>query len=215
MALACKAIWLFLRFWTPPDSLRHTRSQPLLQLGRHQREQLPGAVCVRGPCCAGLDFTTREGKRGSPGARELAARPPQCNAGPSEPTCQDASSVPLPASPRPLDAARPGLSHYGCNCFACVLSRVRLFVILWTMAHHCGPLSLGFPGQEYWSGLPFPSPGDLPDQGLNRCLLHWQADSFITSPSGKSWVQLLEVAHGAGCTVGRPAGSLPWPDIHI
>ena len=98
---------------------------------------------------------------------------------------------------------------------ACVLSRVRLFVILWTMAHHRGPLSLGFPRQEYWSGLPFPSPGDLPDQGLNRCLLHWQADSFITSPSGKSWVQLLEVAHGAGCTVGRPAGSLPWPDIHV
>ena len=69
-----------------------------------------------GSMLAGLDFTTHEGKRGSSGAPELAARPPRCNTGPSEPTCQDASSVPLPASPRPLDAERPGLSHYGCNC---------------------------------------------------------------------------------------------------
>ena len=36
------------------------------------------------------------------------------------------------------------------------------FVPLWTVAHQA-PLSMGFPGQEYWSGLPFPSPGDLPD----------------------------------------------------
>ena len=47
----------------------------------------------------------------------------------------------------------------------CVLSRfsrVRLFVTLWTVAHQA-PLSLGFSRQEYWSGLPCPSPGDLPD----------------------------------------------------
>ena len=177
MAFACRAIWFFLRLWSPPDSLHHTRSQPLLQLRRHERTQLPGALCVWGPCCAGLDFTTREGKRGSSGAPELAAHPPQCNAGPSEPTCQDASSVPLPASSRPLDAARPSLSLCGCSCLR-VCCRVRLFAILWTMGRHCGPLSLGFPGQGYWSGLLFPSPGDLPDQGLNPCLLHWQADTL-------------------------------------
>ena len=34
-----------------------------------------------------------------------------------------------------------------------------------TVAHQA-PLSMGFPGQEYWSGLPFPSPGDLPDSGI-------------------------------------------------
>ena len=34
-----------------------------------------------------------------------------------------------------------------------------------TLAHQ-GPLSMGFPRQEYWSGLPFPSPGDLPDPGI-------------------------------------------------
>ena len=35
------------------------------------------------------------------------------------------------------------------------------------------PLSMGFSRQEYWCGLPFPSPGDLPDQELNPCLLHY------------------------------------------
>ena len=47
----------------------------------------------------------------------------------------------------------------------CVLShfsRVQLFVTLWTAAHQA-PLSMGFSRQESWSGLPFPSPGDLPD----------------------------------------------------
>ena len=38
-------------------------------------------------------------------------------------------------------------------------------VTLWTVAHQT-PLSMGFPGQEYWSGLPFPSPGDLLDPGI-------------------------------------------------
>ena len=40
------------------------------------------------------------------------------------------------------------------------------------------PLSMGFPRQEYWSELPFPSSGDLPDPGILQCLLHWQADSL-------------------------------------
>ena len=47
----------------------------------------------------------------------------------------------------------------------CTLSRVRLFATPWTVAHEA-PLSMGFPRQEYWSGLPFPSPGDLPDPGM-------------------------------------------------
>ena len=44
------------------------------------------------------------------------------------------------------------------------LSRVRLFATPWTAAYQA-PLSVGFSRQEYWSGLPFPSPGDLPDPG--------------------------------------------------
>ena len=45
------------------------------------------------------------------------------------------------------------------------LSRVRLFVTLWTIAYQALP-SMGFSKQEYWSGLPFPSPGDLPNPGI-------------------------------------------------
>ena len=46
-----------------------------------------------------------------------------------------------------------------------LLSRVQLCVISWTIAHHA-PLSMGFSRQEYWSGLPCTSPGDLPDPGI-------------------------------------------------
>ena len=45
------------------------------------------------------------------------------------------------------------------------LSHVRLFATPWTIAHQA-PLSVGFPRQEYWSGLPCPSQGDLPDPGI-------------------------------------------------
>ena len=47
----------------------------------------------------------------------------------------------------------------------CVLSCIQLFETPWTVAHQA-PLSMGFPRQEYWSGLPFPSPGDLPNLGI-------------------------------------------------
>ena len=63
------------------------------------------------------------------------------------------------------------------NCaHAQVLSHVQLFVGLqsakspWTIVCQV-PLSMGFSRQEYWSGLPFPPPGDLPDPGSNPCLL--------------------------------------------
>ena len=46
-----------------------------------------------------------------------------------------------------------------------LVSRVRIFATLWTAACQA-PLSMGFPRQEYWSELPFPSPGDLPDPGI-------------------------------------------------
>ena len=47
----------------------------------------------------------------------------------------------------------------------CVLSRVRLFATPWTVARQA-PLSMGFPRQEYWSGLVFPTSGHLPDPGI-------------------------------------------------
>ena len=52
-----------------------------------------------------------------------------------------------------------------------LLSHVRFFVTPWTVAHQA-PLSMGFSRQEYWGGLPFPSPGDFPTQGLNPGLPH-------------------------------------------
>ena len=46
-----------------------------------------------------------------------------------------------------------------------LLSRVRLFTTPWTVAYQT-PRSMGFSRQEYWSGVPFPSPGDLPNPGI-------------------------------------------------
>ena len=68
---------------------------------------------------------------------------------------------------------------------ACVLSRysrVQLFVTPWTVAHQA-PLSMGFSRQEYWSGLPCPSPGDLPDPGIEPMSLMSPAlaDGFFTT----------------------------------
>ena len=58
------------------------------------------------------------------------------------------------------------------------------FATPWMVAHQV-PLSMRFPGQKYQSGLPFPSPGYLPDQGSNPCLLHWQGGLFTTEPPEK------------------------------
>ena len=70
------------------------------------------------------------------------------------------------------------LSHFG---------HVQLFVTLWTIAHQA-PLSMGFSRQEYWSELPSPSPGDLPNTGVKPASLASPilADGFITTaPPGK------------------------------
>ena len=63
-------------------------------------------------------------------------------------------------------------------------SHVRLFATLWTIAHQA-PLSMGFSGQEYWSGLPFPSPGDLPNPGMESRSPALQVDALTSEPPGK------------------------------
>ena len=66
--------------------------------------------------------------------------------------------------------------YYVLSLFSCV----RLWATLWPLPHEV-PLSVGFPRQEYWSGLPLPSRGIFPSQGWNPhllCLLHWQAGSL-------------------------------------
>jgi len=54
----------------------------------------------------------------------------------------------------------------------------------WTVASQA-PLSMGFSRQEYWSGLPFPSPGDLPDPGIESRSPALKADSLPTELQGK------------------------------
>ena len=63
------------------------------------------------------------------------------------------------------------------------LSHVRL-CDPWTVAQHA-PLSMEFSRQEYWSGLPFPSPGDLPNPGMDPGSPALQAGSLLSEPPGK------------------------------
>ena len=77
------------------------------------------------------------------------------------------------------------------------------FVTPWTVDCQA-PLSMGFCRQEYWSGLPFPTPGYLPNPGIDQCLLqllHWQADSWPQAPpqcSGKRVYPLQDMGPWGG-----------------
>ena len=81
------------------------------------------------------------------------------------------------------------------------LSRVRLFVTLWTVAHQASP-SMGFSRQEYWSGLPFPSPGDLPNPRIEPGSPALQADALTSEP-----------AKSEGCQ-GRASLVVQWLRLH-
>ena len=56
------------------------------------------------------------------------------------------------------------------------------------------PLSMGFPKQEYWSGLPFPSPGDLCDPGIEPRSPALQADALRSKPPGKPLLDTEETS---------------------
>ena len=64
------------------------------------------------------------------------------------------------------------------------LSRVRLFATPWTVAYQAPP-SMGFSRQECWSGVPLPSPGDLPEPGIKPRSPTLQADALPSEPPGK------------------------------
>ena len=64
------------------------------------------------------------------------------------------------------------------------LSHVRLFATPWTAACQA-PLFMGLFRQEYWSELPFPSPGDLPTPGIKPSCPSLQVDSLPSEPPGK------------------------------
>ena len=79
--------------------------------------------------------------------------------------------------------------------YGCVLSCVQLFVNPQTVAHQA-PLSIGFPRQGYWSGLPFPSLGNLPKPGIQPillCLLHWQMGFLTLAPPGRPQFRQLPI----------------------
>ena len=75
------------------------------------------------------------------------------------------------------------------------LSRVRLFATPWTVAYQA-PRSMGFSRQEYWSGLPFPSPGDLPNPGIEPGSPALQTDTLPSEPLGSlsllQWIFLTQ-----------------------
>ena len=72
------------------------------------------------------------------------------------------------------------------SCF----SRVQLFATPWTVAYQ-PPLSMGFSRQRYWSGLPFPSLGDLPNPRIEPGSHTLQADASLSEPPGKPSVNKL------------------------
>ena len=96
------------------------------------------------------------------------------------------------------------------SCF----SRVRLFVTLWTVACQ-DPLFMGFPRQEYWSGLPFPAPGDLPNPGMEPMSLTSPAmagEFFTTAAAAAAAKSLQSCPTPCNPIDGSPPGS-PIPGI--
>ena len=75
-----------------------------------------------------------------------------------------------------------------CVC-AQLLGCLQLFATPWTIACQA-PLSMEFSRQEYWSGLPFPSPGDLPDPVIEPRSPTLQADALTSEPPGKPYMIL-------------------------
>ena len=74
------------------------------------------------------------------------------------------------------------------------LSRVRLFATLWTVGHQA-PLSMEFSRQVYWTGLPFPSPGDLLDPVIEPGSPAMQADTLLSELPGKHLVYNVYIIH--------------------
>ena len=99
--------------------------------------------------------------------------------------------VPVPAPPVPSAVGACTILH--CQLVkvkVTSLSCVLLFSTPWTAAYQ-DPLSMGFSRQEYWCGLPLPSPGDLPDPGIEPGSLTLQADTLPSESPGKPFFQLI------------------------
>ena len=98
--------------------------------------------------------------------------------------------------------------EYICACVLSCFSCVWLFATPWTVAWHA-PLSMGFSRQEYWNGLPFPSPGNLPDPGIESTspalaagifFYHWA--TWETLPMNTTKISLSQIG-----PLGSPEGN--------
>ena len=72
-----------------------------------------------------------------------------------------------------------------------MLSHIQLSVTLWTVTLQAS-LSMGFPRQEFWSGLPFPPPGNLPNPGIELASSALAGRFFTTEPPGKPNVSIAD-----------------------
>ena len=103
---------------------------------------------------------------------------------------------PLPSTQHSESKDLYDLNSFTVSLTACMhaksLQSRQLFATPWTVAQQA-PLSKGFSRQEYWSGLPCPPPGELPNLGIEPCLLHllhWQTGSLPLAPPGKPTLSL-------------------------
>ena len=92
----------------------------------------------------------------------------------------------------------------------CMLSCVQLFVTPWTITHQA-PLSMGFSRQEYWSGLPFPTPGDLPNPGIELAFPALAGGFFTTEPPEKPYSFILATLVFIFCCQLR----MKWKGLHF
>ena len=80
----------------------------------------------------------------------------------------------------------------------------------WTVVHQA-PLSMGFSRQEYWSGLPFPSPGDLPNPGIEPGTFALQVDSLLTELQGKPEFGLTQLSQARSSNLDKNDPCYPGP----
>src|SRR5574341_260077 len=85
------------------------------------------------------------------------------------------------------------------------LSHARLLATPWTAAYQAPP-PMGFSRQEYWSGVPLPSPVDLPHPGTEHAshLLHWQADALLLRYLGNPKAFVYSASYNASASVLSP-----------
>ena len=129
----------------------------------------------------------------------------------------DLKAIPLPVKANSLPASIPFLTKSYLSSLplvtlfpvlehVCVLSHGRLSATPWTVPSQA-PLSMGFPRQEYWSGLPLPFPGYLPDPGIESVSPLLAGGFFITEPPRKP--QILSVPKLGTLPVFQSPGQVP------